>query len=112
MVYVYAHPQTGETREVVQSIHDVHEYVVDGVKWHRVFNSVNIAVDTKVDPFSSKDFIKKTDKPGTVGDLIDRSKEMAEKRKEKAGFDPILQKEVESYEKQFKVKHPSKISKL
>jgi len=99
--------------EVSQGMNDVHEYYDEtGLKWHRVFTSPNASVDSNIDPFSSKAFVNKTGSKGTVGDLIDRSKEMSERRKDKIGYDPVLKKEVEKYKKKFKVSHPSEIKKL
>ena len=78
---------------------DKHEYIDEsGVVWNRVFTAPNAGVDTvKLNPFSPKDFLKKTSNQGCVGDLMDRSKEMSEKRKQKEGFDPIQQKYFTDY---------------
>lgn len=113
MIYLYQNPQSGEVIEVSQGMNDVHEfYGQDGIKWNRVFTTPNTNVDSKIDPFSSRAFLDKTNKNGNVGDLIDRSKELSEKRKDKLGYDPVLKKEVDSYKRQFNVKHPSEIKKL
>jgi hypothetical protein len=112
MIYIYEHPFEGRQVEVSQGMNEVHEYFEDGVKWNRVFTVPNATVDAKIDPFSSKAFLEKTNKKGSMGDLIDRSKEMSEKRKEKAGYDPILKKEVDIYKKKYNVAHPSEIKKL
>ena len=113
MIYIYSHPDSGETIEVNQGMNDVHEYVDDqGVKWNRVFTVPNSGIDTKIDPFSSTAFLDKTRNKGTMGDLIDRSKDLSAQRKDKLGYDPVLQKEVSEYKKKFKVQHPSEIKKL
>lgn len=113
MIYIYQHPDSGEIREINQAMNDVHEFVDEfGVKWNRVFTIPNAAVDSKIDPFSSRAFLDKTKQKGKVGDLIDRSKELSEKRKDKLGYDPVLKKEVDKYKKQFNIKHPSEIKKL
>lgn len=113
MIYLYQNPQSGEIVEVTQGMNDIHEfYGKDGVKWNRVFTTPNASIDSKIDPFSSRAFLDKTKQKGNVGDLIDRSKELSERRKDKLGYDPILKKEVDSYKKQFNVKHPSEIKKL
>jgi hypothetical protein len=112
MIYVYQHPEDGRIIEVSQGMNDVHEYYEDDIKWNRVFTVPNATIDTKIDPFSPQAFADKTNKKGTMGDLIDRSKELSEQRKEKRGFDPVLKKEVDDYKKKFKVAHPSEIKKL
>lgn len=112
MIYVYEHPSEGRIVEISQGMNDVHEYYEEGLKWNRVYTVPNTAIDTKIDPFSSKAFVEKTNKKGTVGDLIDRSKELSEQRKDKVGYDPILKKEVDKYKKTYKVAHPSEIKKL
>lgn len=113
MIYVYEHPETGEQEEVSQGMNDEHIYVKDGIKWNRVFLVPNASIDTKLDPFSSRDFAAKTsNKKGTVGDLLDQSREMAEKRKDKDGVDRILEKEVRRYNKETGKKHLSQIKKL
>lgn len=114
MIYVYEHPETGEREEVSQGMNDEHTYVKDGIKWNRVFLVPNASIDTKLDPFSSKDFAAKTSgKKGTVGDLLDRSREMAERRKDKdGGVDRLAEKEAKEYNKKTGLKHPSQIKKL
>lgn len=112
MLYVYQHPDTGEIVEVSQGMNDEHVYVVDGVKWNRIFTVPNASIDTKIDPFSSKDFAQKTLKKGTMGDLFDRSRELSEKRKDKEGYDPVEKKQAEKYNKEFNLKHPSQIKKI
>ncbi len=81
---------------------------IDGVKWRRVFTKPRMSVDTKVDPFSAKDYIKATNKNSIVGDLWDRSKELSLKRAEKeGGTDPVKQKFYRDYSRRRKGnKHP------
>jgi len=91
--YRYKNPKTGETVEVLQGMNDEHVFVDEnGVKYNRVFSAPNMAMDTNIDPFSSRDFVEKTRKNGKVGDLWDLSKEMSEKRKEIAGKDEVRDK--------------------
>lgn len=98
--YIYEHPETKEQKEVFQTMKEDHIYVdQDGVKWNRVFLSCNASIDTRVDPFSEKDFIKATNKKGTFGDLMDRSAEMSETRKNKEGVDPVQEKYYKDYSK-------------
>jgi hypothetical protein len=80
-IYTYEHPKTGKTIDLVQSMGEDHKYIDNkGVEWKRVFYPVTFAFDTKIDPHDAKAFVKKTDKGGTLGDIMDLSKEMSEKR--------------------------------
>jgi hypothetical protein len=80
-LYTYQHPKTGKTIDVVQSMNDQHVYFDEnGTEWKRVFYPVSFAFDTKIDPHDPNAFVKKTDKGGTIGDIMDLSKEMSEKR--------------------------------
>ena len=80
-IYTYQHPKTGKTIDIHQSMSEDHVYTDDkGVEWRRVFYPVSFAFDTKLDPHDPKAFIKKTEKGGTIGDIMDLSKEMSEKR--------------------------------
>lgn len=106
--YIYESPVTGEVREVVQKMTDVHEYEENGVKFKRVFVNPRWAVDTQVNPFSQKDFLKRTNKRMTYGDMMDESAELSEKRATKAGKDPVKEKAISDYEKKTKKPHPSK----
>lgn len=90
-VYIFQHPETEETKELHQKMSEAHVYKdEDGVEWSRVWTSPNYTIDNKVNPFSSKDFVRKTSKMrGSVGDLWDYSKELSDKRQEIAGRDKI-----------------------
>jgi hypothetical protein len=94
---------------------DKHEYFGengDENSWKRVFTVPNASIDSQVDPFSSKDFVNKTNnKKGTYGDLLDRSKEMSEKRAQIAGgVDPVKEKYYQDYSKARKgAKHPDQL---
>lgn len=112
MIYIYQHPKTGEIKEVSQGMNDIHEYYEDDIKWNRVFTIPNTSIDTKIDAFSSQDFLKKTENhKGTLGDLFDMSRDMAEKRKDKAGYDPVAQKNAKNYKQKFNLKHRSELKK-
>ncbi len=100
MIYVYENPETGEQKEVLQGVNDTHTYSEDGVRWNRVWTAPQIGVDTKVDPFSNRQFIDKTARPGTIGDMLDRSAELSHLRAEKnGGLDPVKAKADKEYEK-------------
>lgn len=81
-IYIFQHPKTQEILEIVQKISETHEYIdKEGIKWDRVFTKPYASIDSKIDPFSAKDFVEKTGrKKGTVGDLWDKSAELSEKR--------------------------------
>ena len=97
-IYMYKNPKTGEVKDVLQGMNEVHEYSENGEEWDRVWSSPQIGMDTKVDPFSSKQFVNKTNKQGTYGDLMDRSAELSEKRAEKnGGVDPVKKKYFDDY---------------
>jgi hypothetical protein len=87
------------------------EVIIDenGKQWKRIASALNANTDSKIDPFSEKDFLKKTNKRGKMKDLWNRSKELSEKRKDKnGGVDPIAEKFYSDYESKFKHKHPEK----
>ena len=98
--YVFKNPQNGKLINVIQSTNDAHVYERDGVKFERVFTIPQTNIDTKLNPLSSSDFIKKTkDKKGTLGDLYDLSREASEKRKQLTGKDEVKEKYFEEYSK-------------
>ena len=83
----------------------------NGLKYNRIYTSPNYAIDSKIDPFSSKDFAEKTrNKKGTIGDLLNKSKELSEKRGGETN-DPVLKNYLSSYEKDKGVKHSSEVKK-
>ena len=87
----------------------MHEYFdEDGVQWQRVFLPTLAAVDTKFDPFSSKDFVNKTSRrKGTLGELMEKSAELSEKREKLVGKDQVKEKYYENYAAKRKNKpHP------
>jgi len=92
--YIFSHPESGETVEVLQKMTDEHSYMdEDGVKWERVWVSPNANVDGNVNPYSATDFVNKTrDMKGNMGDIWDLSRDMSEKRKARDGRDEIFEK--------------------
>jgi predicted nucleic acid-binding Zn ribbon protein len=104
-IYLYQNQETGEIKEVFQSMKDVHEYFGehgDEDGWKRVFTVPQASVDSHIDPFSASDFAKKTGgKKGTYGDLLDASAELSSKRAEaNGGVDPVKQQYLENYSKE------------
>ncbi len=114
-IYIYHNEEKDEYREIYQSMTEEHVYRGengDEDGWKRVFTVPNASIDAQVDPFSSKEFVQKTgNKKGTYGDLIDRSKEMSEKRAQlNGGVDPVKQKYFEQYSKERRgAKHPEQL---
>lgn len=103
-IYTYFRDSTEEFIDIVQGMNDVHTYFGqngDEDDWRRVFYSPQMAMDTQIDPFSSKQFSDRTrDKKGTVGHMLDYSAEMSDKRASQAGgVDPVKQKYFENYSK-------------
>jgi hypothetical protein len=100
-LYDFQHPETGEIIEVCLSMKEDKSYVdEDGVEWSRLFSIPNASIDTEIDPYSSRDFKKVTEnKKGSYGDMLDRSREMSEKRKAKDGKDPVQQKWFKNWSK-------------
>ena len=109
-IYLYQNPNTQEIVEVIQSMNDKHQYIgANGVEYNRVFSSPNYSIDSKIDAFSSRDFVEKTrNKKGTIGDLLNESKELSEKRGG-AGNDPVLNNYLSSYKQEKGVDHSSQI---
>jgi hypothetical protein len=104
-IYTYFRESTEEFIDVFQGMNDLHEYRgTDGTEddWKRVYYSPQMALDTQIDPFSSKQFNDRTrDKKGTVGHLLDYSAEMSDKRASQAGgIDPVKQKYFDNYAKE------------
>lgn len=104
-IYIFQRESTKEVKEVFQNMNDKHEYFgADGSEndWKRVFTVPNASIDTNVDPFDSKQFVERTGaKKGTIGSLMDQSKELSEKRAEKnGGVDPVKEKYFQNYSKQ------------
>jgi len=108
-VYIYQNPKTKQVKEIIQSIHDKHEYYEDGILWDRVFTSPQVNTQEKLSVNSNeKDFARVTkNQKGTVGDLWERSQELSEKRKKVYGKDPIKKKYFDDWSKKRKGKvHP------
>jgi hypothetical protein len=106
-IYVYKHPTEERYEEVVQGMSDDHTFSEEGVEWQRVFLSPNAAISSTLDPFSRNSFVEKTaNMKGTVGDMMDYSAELSEKRAERlGGEDPVKRKCFNEYEKLVGKKH-------
>jgi len=111
-IYVYKHPKKEEYIEVLQGMNDEHVYEQDGLAWERVFLAPNASIDSDVDPFNGRQFVDTTAaKKGTMGDMMDYSKELSLKRASKnGGVDPVKQKYYKKYsDERNGTKHPQQI---
>jgi hypothetical protein len=94
--YQFSNPQ--DPRDIISlflSVNDVHEYILAGVKWDRVWTVPQISMDVKSDPFNPKQFLDKTSKGGTLGDIWDRASDLSEARAEKMGGVDLLKAEAD-----------------
>jgi len=115
--YLYQHPSTEQIVEIKQKISDIHEYVDDdGTKWNRVFTVpfASIPNMTRIDAGSEEDFMKRTQNfDGTIGDLMDASKDLSEKRKHDTGRDKVQENFHKKYsEERNGLKHMGDTSHL
>jgi hypothetical protein len=107
--YLFQHPETNEVIFLVQRMNDPHVYTDDkGTVWARIFTVPQGAIDTKIDPWSSSEFVRKTAKRGmTAGEMWDLSKELSDRRIQTAGDDPVKRKVTEDYTKRTGKPHPN-----
>jgi len=108
--YIFQHPVSKKTIEIIQSIKEEHIYIdQDGVAWERVFTVPQLNTQDKLnEASSSKDFARVTSSQrGNFGDLMDRSKELSERRKKIYGKDPVKEKHFKDWSKKRRGKiHP------
>ena len=108
--YTYKHPKKDIYIDVVQGINEKHVFFKNGVEWQRVFSAPQIGIQTKIDPFSKRQFVEKTGQSrGSVGDVLDRSAELSQKRKDQTGgIDPLQEKHFSDYARiRHGKRHPS-----
>jgi len=101
-IYIYENPQTGKIKEVVQGINEDHVYSEGKIKWQRIWTSPNASVDTlsNIDCDSERQFLNKTkNMKGTVGDIMDLSTELGQKRQKLKGKDNISAKYYKDWQK-------------
>ena len=124
-LYKFINVKTKESREIFFHMNDLKIYNGEENKevgmWRREYYSPNASIDTKIDPYSVKDFLKVTNKSGgTVGQVEDISRELSEKRGG-AEADPIRHKHYENWSKKrcgkdhpevIKVKRKERLKKL
>ncbi len=114
MIYKFKNTETGEYAEIEMSMKNYKPYKgPDGNEdcWQRVYEAPQISMrnstSSKLDPFDQKAFVDRTGKmKGTVGDMMDYSKELSEKRAELNGKeDPIKRQHFDNYERKTGKKH-------
>lgn len=114
-LYLFENTKTNEIHEVVYHMNETKDYrgpngnAAPGT-WRRVWTKPQMAVDAiAIDPYSASDYVKATNKKGTIGDLYDRSSELSKKRADReGGYDPVQEKFFENYSKRRKgKKHPA-----
>lgn len=100
-LYDFINDSTGEVREVFFHMNDSKEYNgEDGTEigqWRRQFHVPLAAIDTQLDPRNKNEFIRRTEKYKTLGETMDASAELSEKRASKEGRDEIKEKFFSDY---------------
>ena len=114
MIYLFYNTETDEYREIEMSMKEYAPYRGENNNedcWERIYETPQISMRnstaSKVDPYNQSEFVDRTGKmKGSVGDMLDYSKELSEKRAEKnGGVDPVKQKYFRNYEKKTGKKH-------
>ncbi len=99
--YQFLNEETGEVVEVFQKMNEPHIYEKDGTKYLRLFASSQLSENTRINPYDSQDFIKKTrNKVGNLGQIMDESAALSKIREDREGVDPVKQKYYENYAKE------------
>ena len=108
--YIYKHPDKSEYTSIIQGMNEEHVYIdEDSVQWERVLFAPNMNVDENIDPFNKNQYIEKTkNMKGSVGDLMDHSRELSEKRASTyGGEDPVKRKYLDDWsQKRGGMAHP------
>jgi hypothetical protein len=107
-LYIFQHPKTKKIIEIIQSMNEEHVFIDEkGIKWDRIFTKPQASIDTQIDPNSSKEFVSKTAKRGmTIGEMMDLSGELSEKRGGVTGKDEVRDKAEKSYKEKTGKRHP------
>lgn len=84
--------------DVFFHMNDTKTYIApDGKEWRRKYFAPLAAVDTQIDPNNKNDFIRRGEKYKDLGSVMDKSKELSEKRESKEGKDPIKEAYFNKY---------------
>ncbi len=104
-LYCFTNSDESEYVDVFFHMNDKKVYVGPyGKEWRRVYTSPNASIDSKIDPFSSRDFVEKTGrKKGNLGNLMDAAKDASLARAQKVGKDPVREKWLSDYKATNKV---------
>jgi hypothetical protein len=110
--YLFQNPITQEIRSIFFKMNDNKKFSTEDGEWIRLYTVPNASIDVKLDPRSRNDFIRRTEKYSTLGDLMDCSKELSEKREQKDGVDSIKKEFFDQYSKTRNgAKHPDDMPK-
>ena len=98
-LYIYQNPNNEEEIiEVIQRMTEPHVFERDGIKWSRIWEIPQASIDTVWNAENPNDFIEKSGKKrGTLGQIMDKSAELSEARRQKYGKDPIKEKKYKEY---------------
>lgn len=107
-IYIFEHPKTKKIIEIIQNMSEEHVYIDEkGVRWNRVFTKPQASIDTQIDANSSKEFVAKTAKRGmTVGEMMDLSAELSDKRGGMTGKDEVRDRAEKAYKEKTGKRHP------
>lgn len=99
--YIFCNPSDeSEFVEVFFHMNDKKFFIDEnGVEWRRVFTVPQACIDSDFDPRNKEEFMRRGAKYSTVGDLIDKSRELSEKRESKEGYDATKQAFFDQYAK-------------
>jgi len=100
-LFDFQHSETLEVHEVFFHMNDNKVYKGkngdEEGKWVRLYHVPLASIDTKLDPHDKKQFIRRAEKYTTIGDLVDKSKELSIKREGQSGNDEIKRKFFDEY---------------
>jgi hypothetical protein len=113
-MYIFENPETGQHKELFFHMNDEKKHIDEsGLEWSRVFTTSQIN-SHGIDPWDNNAFVNETKSmKGNVGDLLDASKELSEKRADSnGGVDPVKEKYFKKYSKErHGAKHHEEIKK-
>jgi len=99
--YDFLKEQTNEVREIFFHMQDEKQYNgEDGTEigqWRRLYTSPQLSIDTDFDPQNKEEFMRRGEKYKDLGSVIDKSRELSEKRAQKDGEDPIKRQFFDQY---------------
>ena len=113
-LYTFSHPETGEIIDLIFGMNDEKKYIdKDNIEWSREYHTPQVNGVGIIDPWSNSDFVDATKGKGTLGDLLDRSTEMSNRRADQnGGIDPVKEKVYNNYGKTRNGSiHPDKLNK-